>query len=77
MTKKIGSELKKLIPAYAVVFILSFFCSLLALVPPIFLLQVHERVYTSRSFITLGFLTTIAFLLIASLAVLLLSLIHI
>jgi PrtD family type I secretion system ABC transporter len=48
----------------------SFFSTLLNLVPPIFMMQLSERVMLSRNETTLLFLTVIAFFLIAALTVL-------
>ena len=46
-------------PSLGVVFLLGIFTNLLALLGPIYLLQVHERVYSSRNLMTLLFLTLI------------------
>ena len=50
--------------------VFSFFSTLLNLVPPIFMMQLSERVMLSRNETTLLFLTLIAFFLIAALTVL-------
>lgn len=57
------TQLSGLRPAVAVIFFVSIFVNLLALAPMIYLLQVHERVFTSRSFGTLWFLTAIVIVL--------------
>ncbi|MEM7730939.1 MAG: type I secretion system permease/ATPase [Pseudomonadota bacterium] len=62
-------HLRKLAPVYAVLFGLSFFAAILRLVPPLYLMQVHERVFNSRNVDTLIFLTIIAvFLVLVSIA---------
>ncbi|MEH6717687.1 MAG: ATP-binding cassette domain-containing protein [Aurantimonas endophytica] len=67
MPKTLRGLIRNTVPAYGSVFFISFFLNLLILAPPIYLLQVHERVYTSQSLVTLGFLTAIvAFLLVVA-----------
>ena len=58
------AELRKIYPAYAAMFVISVFIAVLVLAPPLYLLQVHERVYTSRNLTTLGFLTAIVLLVL-------------
>ena len=57
------NQLSGLRPAVLIIFFGSIFINVLALLPSLYLLQVHERVYTSRSLGTLGFLTVIVLIL--------------
>jgi PrtD family type I secretion system ABC transporter len=58
------------LPALASLIVFSFFSTLLNLVPPIFMMQLSERVMLSRNETTLIFLTIIALFLVAALTVL-------
>ncbi|WP_293677598.1 type I secretion system permease/ATPase [uncultured Phenylobacterium sp.] len=57
-------------PVIGMAVVFSFFINLLALVSPLFMLQVYDRVLTSRNVLTLVFLTLIALFLLAIYAVL-------
>lgn len=58
------------LPGLASLFFFSFFTSLLNLVPPLFMMQMSERVMLSRNETTLIFLTVIALFLVVALTVL-------
>lgn len=53
----VSSVIRKYRRHYLLIWLHSIFIALLALVPFLYLLQVHERVYTSRSWETLWFIT--------------------
>ncbi|MCB8836489.1 type I secretion system permease/ATPase [Aurantimonas sp. VKM B-3413] len=63
-------RLRRLLPAYAQLFGFSFFTNILVLVPSIYLMQVGERVFTSKSYETLLFLTAIAVFLMIVMSIL-------
>ena len=58
------------VPGLVSLLVFSFFSSLLNLVPPVFMMQLSERVMLSRNEMTLLFLTVIALFLIAALTML-------
>lgn len=62
----LAKHLKKLKPIVGYIFVFSFFVNLLLLVPPLYMLNVFDRVLSSRSLETLTMLTLImVFLLVA------------
>lgn len=64
------NELRPLLPAYGMLFVLSFFCPVLYLASPIYVEQIFDRVMYSRSVNTLVVLCTIATFMVAMYAVL-------
>jgi ATP-binding cassette subfamily C protein len=57
-------------PAFITAIFFSFFINILAFVGPLYMLQIYDRVLSSRNFLTLAFLTLIAGVLLAVYAVL-------
>jgi ATP-binding cassette subfamily C protein len=57
-------------PAFGFVILLSFFINILAFVAPIYMMQVYDRVITSRNMTTLALLTLVALALLISYALL-------
>ncbi len=62
--RTVNQVLRSYRPAYGLVLFHSVFIALLALTPFLYMMQVRSRVYTSRSWETLGFLTLIVVFLI-------------
>ncbi len=66
----LNDAFRTMYPVIGMAVVFSFFINLLALVSPLFMLQVYDRVLTSRNVLTLVFLTLIALFLLAIYAVL-------
>ena len=66
----LNDAIRTMYPVIGVAVVFSFFINLLALVSPLFMLQVYDRVLTSRNILTLVFLTLIALFLLGIYAVL-------
>src|SRR5690348_13992057 len=64
------NELRELLPAYATIFVFSFFCPVLYLASPIYVEQIIDRVMYSRNVNTLLVLALIATFMIAMYATL-------
>ncbi|PZO73706.1 MAG: hypothetical protein DI629_19455, partial [Mesorhizobium amorphae] len=58
------AALARVWPGYFWLFGLSVFMNLLLLVPPLYMMQIHSRVLTSQNWSTLGFLFSIAIVLV-------------
>ncbi|MDR3465913.1 MAG: ATP-binding cassette domain-containing protein [Xanthobacteraceae bacterium] len=70
LTSPLLNELRPLLPAYATLFVLSFFCPLFYLASPIYVEQIFDRVMYSRNLNTLAVLASIAVFMVAMYAVL-------
>src|SRR5690606_36049841 len=66
----LGQAMRTASPAFGFAIFLSFFINILALVAPIYMMQIYDRVIMSRNMTTLFMLTVIAFLLLISYALL-------